>query len=164
MLTRATLRTGICAAAALLCVATTPGLYASPRTHDAAAVEFVNAPSGGAVKRDVGLAVERFVNGMVKSDSQAVWMFASEEDQDAFGTERAVYDAYAEIFPAFAKAETVRFGRFWQEGDSPFVTIAIEDAKGENFSATMGFWLDDAGDWKLISCDVKPISDRVASR
>jgi hypothetical protein len=26
----------------------------------------------------------------------------------------------------------------------------------------MGFWLDDAGDWKLVSCGVKPVSDRLA--
>ncbi len=168
MLTRTGLRTTVCAAVALLGVAAAaPALniaMAAPKAHDARSVEFVNAPADATHGRNVARAVEHFIEGMAKSDLDAVWMFASEEDQDAFGTERAVYEAYAETFPAFTKAATVTFSRFWQEGDTPFVEVAMTDSKGAIYRATMGLWLDDAGDWKLISCDVKPLSDRVASR
>jgi hypothetical protein len=110
----------------------------------------------------VRAAVARFIGGMVEGDVDTVWMFASEEDQDAFGTERAVYDAFAEVFPALTSARKVTFEHFWQEGETPFVTLSLATDEGESYRATIGLWLDDAGDWELISCSVEPAGDRVA--
>ena len=47
------------------------------------------------------------------------------------------------------------------EGDTPFVDLALTDASGNAYRATIGFWLDDAGDWKVISCDIAPAADRL---
>ena len=106
-------------------------------------------------------AVSRFLQGMASGDADAVWMFASEEEQDAFGTETAAYEAYADAFPALTRPQAVTFDKFWQEGDTPFVDITLTQGSSAH-RATMGFWLDDAGDWKLVSCEVKPATDLVA--
>ncbi len=128
-----------------------------------AAIEFVTAAFPDAAENPaIEQAVATFIRGMAEADVETVWMFASEEDQDAFGTEQAVYDAFADAFPAFTHVEKVAFERFWQEGETPFVTLALTDAEGARYRATMGLWLDDAGDWELISCDVEPADDRIA--
>ncbi len=150
----------LCASAATLAVTTQT--IARPSQEDTLGVAFENVPEGRSDRTAVAKAVEGFVQGMVSHDDKKVWMFASEEDQDAFATERAVYAAYAETFPEFAKAREVTFTRFWQEGDTPFVQALVSDATGMAEMATMGFWLDDAGDWKLVSCDVKPVSNLMA--
>ena len=136
--------------------------FARPGNGPVDAITFVNAPAQQSDERTTALAVERFVKGMSARDVNAVWMFASEEEQDAFGTEPAIYEAYADAFPEFANAKEVTFTRFWQEGDTNFVHAYLSDASGKVNVATMGLWLDDAGDWKLVSCDVKPFSDRLA--
>ena len=140
----------------------TTATFARPGNAPANAITFVNAPAQQSDERTTALAVERFVNGMSARDVSAVWMFASEEEQDAFGTEPAIYAAYADAFPEFAIAKQVTFTRFWQEGDTNFVHAYLSDASGKINVATIGLWLDDAGDWKLVSCDVKPFSDRLA--
>lgn len=113
---------------------------------------------------DVREAVTRFVSGMTAGNAQTVWMYASEEDQAAFGTEGAVYEAFAEVFPALTQAEEVTFRRGWQEGDTPFVDLALTDRRGDEYEAVLGLWLDDAGDWKIVSAEVAPAADFVASR
>ena len=105
-----------------------------------------------------------FVRAMRDRDVATVWMFSSEEEQDAFGTESEAYAASAEDFPTLQQARPVKFLRSWQEGDTPFVELTLVDNSGSEYRAAMGFWLDDAGDWKLVSCDVKAVSDRVAAR
>jgi len=154
-------------AAALLCataltLAVTAASMARPGDIAPKAVAFVNAPTQPSEQRATAMAVERFVEAMSSHDADAIWMFASEEEQDAFGTESATYEAYAETFPEFTKANEITFTRFWQEGDTDFVQVLAGDASGAANVATMGFWLDDAGDWKLVSCDVTPLSDLLA--
>jgi hypothetical protein len=112
---------------------------------------------------EVRMAVETFIRGMSTADAKTVWMFASEEDQEAFETEDAVYQAFAETFPALTQVAAVTVESFSQEGDTPFVELSMTDANGQQHRASVGLWLDDAGDWKVISCDVKPASDRVAA-
>lgn len=113
----------------------------------------------GAVRK----AVETFIGGMASGDAQTVWMFASEEEQDAFATEDAVYTAFAETFPALTRAAEVSFDSFTQSGDTPFVQLSLADREGNRYRAEIGMWRDDAGDWKVISCDVTAVSDRVAA-
>lgn len=154
-------------AAALLCatvvtLAITTQTIARTGDDAPARVVFTNAPEGQSDRSAVAGAVERFIGAMVSHDSGSLWMFASEEDQDAFATEPEVYAAFAETFPEIAKARQVTFTRFWQEGDTPFVQVLLSDASGNAEVANMGFWLDDAGDWKLVSCDVKPVSNLLA--
>jgi hypothetical protein len=111
---------------------------------------------------EVRSAVVEFIDGMVEGDAEAVWVYATEEDQAAFGTVSAVYNAFDEVFPAFGDAERVVFQRAWQEGDTPFVQLSLANQNGETHIATIGLWLDDAGDWEIISCDVRPATDLIA--
>jgi hypothetical protein len=108
-------------------------------------------------------AVEAFIRGMKRADADEVWMFAGEEDQAAFQTEPALYAAFADAFPEFTRTQEVRFNKFWREGDTPFVQISLKDTDGNRYQAKLGMWRDDAGDWELVSCEVLPITDRVAT-
>jgi hypothetical protein len=135
---------------------------------DSARIESVHfnvsaSPQAG-IDRPVQAAVQKFIGGMRAADADTVWMFASEEDQEAFATEQAVYDAFAETFPAFTRAAEVTFDKIWQEGDTPFVELSLRDVDGGNWQATIGLWLDDAGDWKIISCDLTAANQAIASR
>lgn len=111
---------------------------------------------------DAAQVAVTFVRAMASGDEETVWMFATEEEQDAFGTESEAYAAYAEAFPALIQARAVVPESSWREGETPFVEARVTDRSGETYRATLGFWLSDAGDWQLISCDVKADSDRVA--
>jgi hypothetical protein len=56
----------------------------------------------------------------------------------------------------------VTFQTAWQEGDTPFVELALTDQAGNEYAATIGLWLDDAGDWKVVSLEVNAVTDQVA--
>jgi hypothetical protein len=90
-------------------------------------------------------------------------MFALEEEQAAFGTEAETYKAFVDAFPALTVVERVTYERGWQEGETPFLQLGMEDSSGERYRATIGFWFDDAGDWKVVSCDIDNLSDAIAS-
>ena len=107
----------------------------------------------------VTAAVGKFVEGMASGDEDVVWTFASEEDQAALGTESAVYEAYADAFPQLTDAAEINFGQVRQEGDTPFVPAVFRAEDGEAWVANFGMWKNDAGDWTLISLDIKPASD-----
>ena len=109
-------------------------------------------------------AAAKFIRGMTKGEAQTVWMFASEEDQEAFGTEAEVFSAFAETFPILTDAKNVTLTENWREGDTPFVAMQVEDSSGQLHLARIGLWLDDAGDWKIVSCEIEPASAQVASR
>jgi hypothetical protein len=155
------------AVALLLCATafsftTAVQLSAEPRASTA--IEFVtSAAAGQSAEPTVEAAVATFIRGMASADVETVWMFASEEDQDAFGSEQAVYDAFADVFPALTRVQKVTFEGFWREGETPFVTLSLVDGEGVKYRAKIGLWLDDAGDWKLISCQVNAIDDRIAA-
>lgn len=116
----------------------------------------------GALTQGLQKAAAAFIRGMAEGDAESVWLFATEEEHAAFGTYDVAYEAFAEAFPVLTTVDAATFERSWNEGDTPFVELTMEDASGNEYRATMGFWLDDAGDWKLVSCDVTPLSDRVA--
>jgi ketosteroid isomerase-like protein len=157
-----------CAVAALLCgVAISSGgtaqLTAQAEPFTVEKVRFSTAPYLNSLHHgDVTTAVATFISGMADGDAEAVWMFASEEEQAAFGTEEATYAAYAEDFPALTRASEVTVERIWNEGETPFVALTLMDASGRAYKASVGFWLDDAGDWKVISLDVGPVAERAA--
>lgn len=125
-------------------------------------------PSSTSAPEIAASAVENaavtFIRAMQSRDVATVWLYATEEEQDAFGTEQAMYEAYSEDFPVLTLAKSAVPDREWQEGDASFVEVKVSDAYRNEYTATMGFWLSDANDWQLISCDVKPVSDRIASR
>ena len=109
----------------------------------------------------VETAAVQFISARSDRDIETVWLFASEEEQDAFATEEATYEAYADTFPALTKASALTVQRTWSEGDTPFVELTM--VSGDHpYRVTMGLWLDDANDWKVVSCDVAELSDRVA--
>jgi hypothetical protein len=150
------------ACATVLTLLATGQTLARPADLRPISIVFINQPTESKERAAVAESAEKFITGMADHNAAAVWMFASEEDQDAFGTEAEVYAAYQETFPEFATAREVTFTRFWQEGDTPFTQVLLGDGHGGASVATMGFWLDDAGDWKLVSCEVKPVSNRLA--
>jgi hypothetical protein len=133
-------------------VAAIPG--ASQTEPQAGAVE--NAPDG-----EVRDAIATFLRAMMSGDEDTVWMFASEEEQAAFATESATYAAYAEDFPVLTRVETFAVENMVQHGDTPFATVEVKDDDGMLYQATIGLWRDDAGDWKVISCEVTPGADHV---
>lgn len=132
---------------------------------DSAALESVRfAPDTATAEvQEVQTALTTFIRGMAEGDAKTVWMYASEEDQAAFETEDAVLAAFTDAFPALTAAEDVKFDSFRNEGDTPFVLVSFTDEDGNKFQADVGLWLDDAGDWKVVSCEVNAITDRVAS-
>ena len=108
-------------------------------------------------------AIKIFLRGMAEGDAETVWMYASEEDQAAFETEDAVLTAFVGEFPVLAEAENVKFDSFREEGDTPFWVMAFKDDAGVSYRAEVGLWRDDAGDWKVVSCEVYALSDLIAS-
>ena len=115
-----------------------------------------------AMQAEVRGAVASFVRGISQGDVQTVWDFASEEEQAAFGTEEAAFVAFYEAYPAFAHAKEITFVGYSIEGDTPFVEISVRDRMGQRWQAELGLWLDDAGDWKIISCAIDLANDRMA--
>ena len=109
------------------------------------------------------MAAEAFVLAMANAEAQAVWAYASEEDQEAFETETAVYHAFAETFPVLVEVVEVTFEASRQEGDTSFVEFSLTDKSGHQHRGSMGLWLDDAGSWKMVSCDVQPTSKHIAA-
>ena len=158
-----------CAVAALLCGGTLaaggtmlPAAQAEAFTIQT--VRFTSAPALDSLQhREVRTALADFVSGMSGADAAKVWMFASEEDQAAFETEDAVYAAFADAFPVLTRTREVSIEKIWDEGDTPFVHVRLTDISGDAYTADIGFWLDDAGDWKVVSCQIEPIEARVAS-
>ena len=134
---------------------------------DAAVVEnvrFSGAEEAAALaSREIQQELTTFIRGMAEGDAKTVWMYASEEDQMAFETEEAVLAAFADAFPALTEAQSVTFGTFREEGDTPFAVVSFKDGSGNQYQAEVGLWLDDAGDWKVVSCEVTALTDRVAS-
>jgi hypothetical protein len=151
---------------ALLCVtALSTGAAAFVAGHDRPPIEkgvslILASPQEATPATD---AAYRFVTGMTAGDEKAVWMFASEEDQAAFATEQAVYDAFAELYPALTEVDQIVVDDVRQEGETPFVDAVLRD-DDRRYRAEIGLWLDDAGDWKVISLDVRPVGDLVAAR
>lgn len=112
---------------------------------------------------EVRQALMVFIRSMAKGDAKTVWMYASEEDQAAFESEDAVLTAFKDAFPALTTAKELRFDIVREEGDTPFSSLTFKDEFGHNYQAEIGLWLDDAGDWKVVSCDVNAVTERVAS-
>ncbi len=109
------------------------------------------------------MAAEAFMLAMANADAEAVWAYASEEDQDAFGTQAAVYQAFAETFPVLVSVAELRFETIRQEGEMSSVRVSLTDKSGEHHNGFIGLWLDDAGSWKLVSCDVQPSPKHIAA-
>jgi hypothetical protein len=155
---RKRLRPAIAAVAASLCIpaAAMSASYLVRQPEPAPVISMGTATS------PVQRAAIRFIRAMAANDAATVWLYATEEEHDAFQTEDEMIRAYSEDFPVLTLAKSVDAEREWQEGDATFVAVKLADAGRNQYIATMGFWLSDANDWQLISCDVKPVSDRIA--
>jgi hypothetical protein len=157
------------AAAALLCGLAfsgynIPQVAAQPDSAALETVRFVHSVDAATAETaEVREAVSNFIRGMAEGDAETVWMYASEEEQMAFETEAATLAAYAAEFPALTKAQEVSIQSYRDEGDTPFVELSMRDADGNAYQASVGLWLDDAGDWKVVSLDVNAVTDQVAS-
>ena len=130
-----------------------------PSNFDNVGISVVSTAATVPSENSVTSAVGIFVAGMAQGDEDVVWAFASEEDQAALGTEVAVYEAYADAFPQLTDVAEVHVGTVREEGDTPFVPVVLQDKAGATWVADFGFWMNDAGDWTLISLDIKPASD-----
>jgi hypothetical protein len=159
MKSRKTSRAAALLIGAALSLAVTSQLQALPDTAPEQPVRFLDSlPSTSGVEP----AVEAFVRGMVTGNAAEVWRFATEEEQDAFQTERAALAAYSDAFPALTRAKEATLVRTWDEGDDTFVAVLLRDRAHHAYQADMGFWLDDAGDWRIVSLDVRDASDLTA--
>ena len=112
---------------------------------------------------EVRQAIKILLGGMAQGDAGTVSSYASEEDQAAFATEDAVLTAFVDAFPELAEAEDVKFDSFREEGDTPFWLLSFRDDAGVKYRAEVGLWRNDAGDWKVVSCEVYALSDRISS-
>ena len=65
---------------------------------------------------------------MAANDAATVWLYATEEEHDAFQTEDEMIWAYSEDFPVLTLAKSVDAEREWQEGDATFVAVKLADA------------------------------------
>jgi hypothetical protein len=155
---RKRLRPAIAAVAASLCIpaAAMSASYLVRQPEPAPVISLESAAS------PVERAAIRFIRAMAANDAATVWRYATEEEHDAFQTEAEMLRAYSEDFPVLTLAKNVETKREWQEGNATFVDVTLADVDRNQYIATMGFWLSDAGDWQLISCEVKPVSGRIA--
>jgi len=157
--TRGTIFAGALGAVALASLALVPQNAANNVSTVPQSVAVFSTAPVSSEAGSVATAVTRFVDGMAKGDEDVVWTFASEEDQAAFGTESAIYAAYADAFPQLTDVAEVHLGMVRDEGDTPFVPVVFQDTAGATWVANFGMWKNDAGDWTLISLDIKPASD-----
>jgi hypothetical protein len=141
-----------------------PQVAAQPEPAVLQSVVFTNSTEVETSEaREVRQALANFIRGMAERDAQTVWMYASEEEHMAFQTEAEALAAYVDAFPALTEVQEVSFQSYRNEGDTPFVELAMQDREGNAYRATAGLWLDDAGDWKIVSLDIRPLTDRVAA-
>jgi hypothetical protein len=167
LLAGALLFCGMCLPLASSSIVSARAASFSPPNLDFASIEtvaFETLPNNRSTADDlaVRIATSKFIRGLHDGDASAVWSFASEEDQEAFATKPAVLQAFAETFPELARTRTAIFESIVRDGDNQVVTLRLRDAAGATHRARIGLWLDDANDWKVVSCDVVPSESRAA--
>ena len=94
----------------------------------AAAIDKAPSSGGGEIRRCDG-----------SKDAATVWLFATEEEQDAFQTERRCFRPTAEDFPVLTLAESAEAEREWQEGDTTFVEVRLTDSHRNEYPRDDGF-------------------------
>ena len=104
---------------------------------------------------DVRNVAETFVWGLANDRADVVWQYATEEEQAGLGTEGAVLTAFKEAYPPLAHAQDITFNGIQYEGEVPFVSFYVKDGLGLQWLATFGIEYDDAGDWRVVSLDIK---------
>ena len=106
-------------------------------------------------KTDIRQVAETFVWGLVNDRADLVWQYATEEEQAGLGTEDAVLTAFKGAYPPLAHAQDITFNGIQYEGEVPFVSFYVKDGLGLQWLATFGIEYDDAGDWRVVSLDIK---------
>jgi hypothetical protein len=107
-------------------------------------------------------AAATFVWGLSNGHARVVWHFATEEEQDAFGTEEQTYQAFVSAYPPLAYATEMTMEGVTYDGEMPVVALYVTDRLGLRWKASFGLWKDDASDWKVISCDIEPAPGELA--
>jgi hypothetical protein len=149
------------AACLSLTVATQP--MARPEVTNAPeTVRFLDTTPMDQDARGAKSAAKGFVQAMASGDADALWMFASEEEHDAFQVKNVAFRAYAEAFPTLTRVKEVTVIRAWTEAEAEFLQLIVRDRDDRTYLTEMGLWLSDAGDWKLVSLEVKPTGDYLA--
>ncbi|WP_128294128.1 hypothetical protein [Afifella aestuarii] len=101
-------------------------------------------------------AVETFVWGLSNKQPKAVWRFATEYEQDRFGTEEAAYTFFSKIHPPLVYAKRLTVDSVTQDGEATMVKTYVRDRIGLQWSADFALLQDDAGDWKIVDCQLRP--------
>ncbi|WP_034491434.1 hypothetical protein [Afifella pfennigii] len=112
----------------------------------------LNADQRGAVET----AVETFVWGLSNKEPKAVWVFATEFEQSRLGTEEAAYQFFSKIHPPLVHAKRIQIDSVALEGELTRVTTYVRDRIGIQWSAEFSLFQDDAGDWKIVDCELSP--------
>lgn len=153
----------LCGAACLSFVLVTQLAARPDMTDSTDVVRFLDTTPMDRSAADGSKAAARsFVQAMASGDEDALWTFASEEEHDAFQVKDAAFQAYAEEFPALTRAKEITVVRTWDEVETEFLALIVRDRNDRTYWAEIGLWLSDAGDWTVVSLDVKPTGDYVA--
>ncbi len=149
-------------AACLSIVAATQPMARPDTANDTKIVRFLDSTPMDQSEPGAKAAAKGFVQAMSSGDAEALWMFASEEEQDAFQIKNVAFKAYAEEFPVLTRAKEVTVVRSWRDVDTDFLDLIVRDRNDRTYRTEIGLWYSDAGDWKLVSLDIKPTGDYVA--
>jgi hypothetical protein len=136
-----------------------PGAASLPAEAVPAAPAISLAPS--AMQVEARTAATNLIQSLASGDAATVWMFATEEEQEAFATEDEAYRAFVDAYPPLAFATKLAIESVTTDGDARVVTAYVTDQHGLEWRAQLGLWKSDAGDWKLVTCDIAPAPESV---
>ena len=117
---------------------------------------FAAAPRIDAGEDEMRAAAATFVWALSNGSAETIWQFASEEEQESFGTAEIAYVAVAEAFPPLVYAAEITFDGIRNTDGVPTASYYVKDQVGLQWLASFGIVQDDAGDWKIISLMIEP--------
>jgi len=107
-------------------------------------------------RADIKAAVSTFVWALSNGQKEAVWSFASDEDQAGFKTVDDTFRAMAGAFPPLAYASDIAFERVDVNEEVSTAVFYVKDKLGMQWRAAIDLVQDMEGQWKVIACDVQP--------
>ncbi|MGQ7791775.1 DUF4864 domain-containing protein [Faunimonas sp. B44] len=116
-------------------------------------VRVSTGPEGRDQIRD---AVSTFVWALSNGQKEAVWSFASEEEQASFKTVDEAFQAVSGAFPPLAYATRINFERIDVSEEVSTATFYVQDKLGLQWRAAIDLVQDIDGEWKIIACDLQP--------
>ena len=107
------------------------------------------------LKTDIRAAVSTFIWAISNRNAEAVWHFASEDQQANLETEFDALRFFIGVHPPLAHARQMRFDGIGIDDDGAHATAYIIDTKGRQWLAWFALAQDPFGDWKIVDCRVR---------